>query len=144
MEGLSVDGFHSLGEYKVGTLFEEDVNRVEEGGYVHEDLAVVANASDERAEIFDIGGHRNFSEGGDLIDLRANARGGDGVTQEVGVDGAKFSVNGKQVKIALSEAVEEGRDVVDARSGVGVEDDYVVKVDRNTFKVFDDLPHSCP
>lgn len=120
-------------------LFEEDVDGAEAGGHVGEDLAVVANGSDEGAEIFDIGGLRNFREGGDLIGLRANARGGGGATQEIGVDGAKFSVEGGKVEIALSEALEEGRDVVYMGSEVGVEHDDVVEVGCNTFKAFDDL-----
>ena len=60
--------------------FEEGVDGAEPGGHVGDEFAVLANAVEEGTELFDVGGHRHFGEGGDLVGVRANASGGKGVS----------------------------------------------------------------
>ena len=100
---------------------------------------VVANAAEEGTELFDVGGHRHFGEGGDPVGVRANANGGNGVSQEVGVGGAKGSLGGGKFEVVFSVALEEGSDVVDVGSRIGGEHDDVVEVGGDAFKVCDDL-----
>lgn len=72
-------------------------------------------------------------ECGDLVGVRANARGGDGVSQKINVGGAMLGFGGGKFEVFLSKAFEEGVDYVDVGRGVGVEvydvvelGDYVV------------------
>ena len=94
VEKLSDDGFHGWGKYELDSLFEEVVDGAEPGGHVGDECAVIVNAADEGTEFFDVGGHRNLVEGGDLVGVRANASGGNGVSQEVGVGGTKSGFGG--------------------------------------------------
>lgn len=58
------------------------------------------------------------------------------MSQEIGVGGTKCGLGGRKFDVVLSEALEEGPEVVDVGSGVRVED--VVEIGGNAFMVFDD------
>ena len=79
---------------QLDSLFEEDVDGAELGGHVGDELSVIAYTAEEGSELFDVGGHWHFGGSGDLVGVRANASGGNGVSQEVGVGGAKFGFGG--------------------------------------------------
>ena len=102
VEKLLDDGFHGWGKDELDSLFEEGVDGAEQGEHVGDDLSVVAYAAEEGSELFDVGGHRNFGEGGDRVGVRANASGGNGVSQEVGVGGAKFGFGGRKFLVVLA------------------------------------------
>ena len=61
-------------------------------------------------------GHGHKGESGDLVGVRANAGRGNGVSQEIGVGGAKFSFGGGNLEVVLAKAFEEGAYVVDMSS----------------------------
>ena len=48
---------------------------------IGDERSVIAYAAEEGSDLFDVGGHRNSGEGGDLVGVRANASGRNGVSQ---------------------------------------------------------------
>ena len=81
---------HGWGKYELDSLFEEGVDGAQPGGHVGDERSVIAYATEEGSELFDVGGHWHFGEGGVLVGVRTNASGGNGASQEVGVGGAEF------------------------------------------------------
>ena len=61
------------------------------------------------------------------------------MSQEIGVGGAKFGFVRGKLEVVLSKAFEEGADVVDMGSWVGVEDHDVVEVGGYSVQALDDL-----
>ena len=55
---------------QLDSLFEEDVDGAELGGHVGDELSVIAYTAEEGSELFDVGGHWHFGEGGDLVGVR--------------------------------------------------------------------------
>lgn len=82
---------------------------------------------------------RASCERGDLVNVRANAGGGDDVSQEIGVCGAKLDLGGGKFELVIPKAFDKGADVGDVGHGVGIEDHDVVKVGRHAIEVLDDL-----
>ena len=67
---LSDDGFHGSGQDELDSLFEKGVDGVEPGGHVGDERSVTAYAAEEGSELFGVGGHWPFGEGGDLVGVR--------------------------------------------------------------------------
>ena len=61
------------------------------------------------------------------------------MSQEIGVGGAKFGFGRGQLEVVLSKAFEDGADVVNMGSWVGVEDYDVVEVCGYSVEAVDDL-----
>ena len=84
-------------------------------------------------------GHGHKGDIGDFVGVRANAARGNVVSQEIGVGGAKFGFVRGKLEVVLSKAFEEGADVVDMGSWVGVESYDVVEVGGYSVEARDDL-----
>ena len=80
-----------------------------------------------------------FLKCSDLVGNRANAGGGDRVSQEVGVGGAKLGFGGGKLEVVLLKAFDEGADVDDVDRGVGVVNYDVVEVGCHAVEVLDAL-----
>lgn len=71
-------------------MLEEGGDRAEALGEVGQELHVVRKTTTERTELFEVGRHGHYSEGGNLGDVWANYSRGDGVTEKIGVNGIDF------------------------------------------------------
>ena len=136
---MSNDYLHVWGEDELDTLLQQGVDGTEPGRKVLEEFAVVADASEKGAGLLGVLGHGHLGEGGNLVGVRANAGGGDGVSQEIGVGGAELGLGGGKFEVVLSKAFEEGSDVGNVSGGVRIENDDVVQVGGDAFEVLDDL-----
>ena len=136
---LSDDGFRFRGEDELDTLLEQGFDGAKPSGNILQESVIVPNTSDERADLLDVLGHGHFGECCDFVDARANAGGGDSMSQEIGVGGAKLGFGGREFENVLSQALEKEADVGDVGRGVGIERYDVVEVGGYAVQVLDDL-----
>ena len=104
-----------------------------------QEFAAVPEASEKRTELLDGRGHGHKCDNGDLVGIWANAGRENGVSQTNVVGGVKLGFERGKLEVMLSTAFQEGADVVDMGSWVGVESYDVVEVGGYSVEARDDL-----
>ena len=139
MEDVPDGGLHFWGENKPNALLQQGVNEAKPSVEIRQEFSIVPNAPKECTGLISVVGHGHLGEHDDLVSVKTNAGGRDGVSQKIGVGGAKLGLGGNKFEVVLPKAFEDGADVGDMGRGVGVEGDDVVEVCGDPIEVYDDL-----
>ena len=103
VEDVSDDSINFWGENELNASFKQGIiywakPRGENVQY----FSIVPNASKEWTRPLSALEHGHLGERGDLVSVRTNARGGDGISQEIGIEGAKPDLGGGNFEVVRS------------------------------------------
>lgn len=96
MKNVPDDGLHFWGGKEINALLRQGVNGTNAGGEMLQEISIVLNAAKGLMGLLCALGNERPGELGDLVSIRAYAGGGDGVSQEIGVGGAKVGLAGEK------------------------------------------------
>ena len=89
------------GKNELDYMFEEVVDGSEPDGHVGNERAVIANAAEEGTELFDVGRQWHSGGDGDLVGVRANASGGNSLSQKSALVAPGLDLAGERFRLCL-------------------------------------------
>lgn len=97
-------------------------------GLLRQKLLLETETSEERVQLLQVFEHENFGEGRDLVGVKANAGGGDGLAERFDFGSDQVDHGQRNLEIIRAKTLEKCSDGADVFGKASFEDDDVVQV----------------